>query len=428
MFVTDPDTYYSRTSPRAPGNRLDGSFEADVCIVGGGLAGLTAALELVRGGLSVVLLEARRIAWGASGRNGGFVSAGYATSLSSIARRVGPQRAAELFRLSMEGVDIVRNNIASLGIAEADPVPGIFKALRYESRGALQRMADAGQRDFGLDLVHVPGRALRDILHSPRYREALFDAGAFHFHPVHYAQGLAREAARLGAVIGEGEPVLRVALEGTRKSVWTQSAQVAATHVLFATGGYTGGLLPALQRAYLPIATYVLLTEAAPDLIRDAIRTRAAILDDRRAGDYYRLVEGGSRILWGGRITTRTTDPRDLAARLHREMIGTYPQLAGLRVELAWSGLMSYARHLMPQIGRASPGIWYATAFGGHGMNTTALAGRLVAEGIAGTSERYALFAPFDLAWNGGFMGKAAAQLTYWGYQVADRIREGRRE
>ena len=354
------------------------------------------------------------------------MSAGYATSLSSIAGRVGPQRAAELFRLSMEGVDIVRHNIATLGIAAADPIPGIFKALRYDSGGALQRMADAGRRDFGLDLVHVPGSDLREILRSNRYREALFDAGAFHFHPMHYAHGLAREASRLGAVIGEGEPVVRVALEGSRKRVWTTSAEVAATHVLFATGGYTDGLVPALQRAYLPIATYVLLTEPAPDLIAKAIRTTAAVLDDRRAGDYYRLVAGGARILWGGRITTRTSDPSDLAALLHRGMVRTYPQLRDLKVELAWSGLMSYARHLMPQIGCLAPGVWYATAFGGHGMNTTAMAGRLIAEGITGDSDRYRLFEPFGLTWNGGFVGKAAAQLTYWAYQVGDRIREGR--
>ena len=138
------------------------------------------------------------------------------------------------------------------------------------------------------------------------------------------------------------------------------------------------------------------------------------------------LSRAAARILWGGRITTRTTDPSDLADLLHRGMIGTYPQLGDLKVELAWSGLMSYARHLMPQIGRLAPGVWYATAFGGHGMNTTALAGRLVAEGITGNSDRYRLFEPFGLTWNGGFVGKAAAQMTYWGYQVADLIREGR--
>jgi gamma-glutamylputrescine oxidase len=194
--------------------------------------------------------------------------------------------------------------------------------------------------------------------------------------------------------------------------------------VVFATGGYTGGVLPALKRAFLPIATYVLLSEQAPELVQGAIRTQAAILDDRRAGDYYRLVDGGNRILWGGRITTRTTDPHDIAARLRREMVSTYPQLSGLKVEVAWSGLMSYARHLMPQIGQWKQGVWYCTAFGGHGMNTTAVGGTVVAEGIMAESDRYRLFAPFDLAWNGGIFGRAAVQLTYWSYQAADAARE----
>jgi gamma-glutamylputrescine oxidase len=160
--------------------------------------------------------------------------------------------------------------------------------------------------------------------------------------------------------------------------------------------------------------------------VAGAIRTQAAVLDDRRAGDYYRVVDGGSRILWGGRITTQTSDPRDIAALLRREMVATYPQLAGLKVEVAWSGLMSYARHLMPQIGCLQPGIWYCTAFGGHGMNTTAIGGTVVAEGIAGDSDRYRLFAPFGLAWNGGPLGKAAAQVTYWAYQAADALKEYR--
>jgi gamma-glutamylputrescine oxidase len=158
--------------------------------------------------------------------------------------------------------------------------------------------------------------------------------------------------------------------------------------------------------------------------VRSAIRTKAAILDDRRAGDYYRVVDDGSRILWGGRITTRTTDPRNIAALLRREMVTTYPQLADLKVDVAWSGLMSYARHLMPQIGQWKPGVWYCTAFGGHGMNTTAIGGTVIAEGIAGESDRYRLFAPFGLDWNGGVLGRAAVQLTYWGYQAADAARE----
>lgn len=421
------DSYYSRTlaTPETyPSAR--GRIEAEICIVGGGLAGLSAALKLARSGRSVVLLEANRIAWGASGRNGGFVAAGYATDLAGIERRVGRDRAGDLYRLSMEGVEIVRGHIATLGITEAQPVPGIVKALRYDSRGALQASRDRQERDFGLRLQYLSRDEVRGIFASPKYHEGVLDEGAFHFHPLNYGRALAREAARLGASIHENSVVVTADLDGGRKRLRTKDAEIEAGQVLFATGGYTGTLFPALRRTYLPIATYVLLTEAAPDLVRSAIRTTAAVLDDRRAGDYYRLVDGGNRILWGGRITTRTTDPKDIAALLRREMVTTYPQLAGLKVDVAWSGLMSYARHLMPQIGQLQPGVWFCTAFGGHGMNTTAIGGTVIAEGMTGESDRYRLFEPFGLAWNGGILGRAAAQLTYWSYQAADAVREFR--
>lgn len=422
------DTYYRRTlATQESYPPAEGPIKAGICIVGGGLAGLTAALELARAGRSVVLLEAERVAWGASGRNGGFVSAGYATSLSAIERRAGRRQAEELYRLTLEGVGIVRRNIDSLGIAEAAPSPGIMRVVRYDAGDALQQERDAQERRFGRKLRYLGREETRDLLRSPKYHAGLLDEDAFHFHPLNYARGLAREIARLGGAIHEGSPVLSAALDGPVKRLRTARATIEAEQVLFATGGYTGGLFPPLKRAFLPIATYVLLTEAAPELIREAIRTGAAVGDDRRASDYYRLVEGGSRILWGGRITTRTTEPRDVAALLRREMVTTYPQLAKLKVELAWSGLMSYARHLMPQIGSYRPGVWYCTAFGGHGMNTTAIGGTVIAEAIRGDSDRYKLFSPFGLAWNGGPFGTAAVQLTYWRYQAADFLRERRR-
>jgi gamma-glutamylputrescine oxidase len=419
------DCYYSRTLATSESYpRAEGRIKAEICIIGGGLAGLTAAVTLARSGRSVVLLEAQRVAWGASGRNGGFVSAGYATGLAAIEQRVGLHQAKELYRLSKEGVDIVRRHIADLDIAEAQPVPGIVKALRYDSRGALRRSRDRLERDFGARQRYLSRDEVRGMFSSPKYHEAVLDEEAFHFHPLNYGRALAREAIRCGAVLHESSPVVAADLDGPCKTLRTEAAVIEAEQVLVATGGYTGAVLPALKRSFLPIATYVLLTEPAPELVRSAIRTSAAVLDDRRAGDYYRLVDGGSRILWGGRITTRTTDPRDVAALLRREMVGTYPQLRDLRVDVAWSGLMSYARHLMPQIGQLRPGVWFCTAFGGHGMNTTAIGGTVIAEGISGESDRYRLFAPFGLDWNGGLFGRAAAQLTYWAYQAADAARE----
>ena len=154
-------------------------------------------------------------------------------------------------------------------------------------------------------------------------------------------------------------------------------------------------------------------------LLDSAIATPMCISDDRRAGDYYRRTTDG-RLIWGGRITARTRDPADLAALLRRDMIEVYPALAALRIESAWSGLMAYARHYMPQVGKLDEGLWYCTAFGGHGLNTTAAAGGLIAAAIAEGDDRYRLFEPFGLAWNGGPLGPVAAQLTYWKLQLQD--------
>jgi glycine/D-amino acid oxidase-like deaminating enzyme len=419
------DTYYRRSLEEdRPHATLQGYEEADVCVVGGGLAGLTAALSLARFGRSVVLLEAQRIGWGASGRNGGFVSPGYATGGDAIARRVGPDGAAALHRLSIEGVRFVRSQINELGIAGAHPVHGIRSVLRYDGGGELQAYRDRLARDFDYPLEYLSTEELRESLRSRRYFQALRDPNAFHFHPLNYLRGLARAFEAVGGRIFEQSRVLVAELEGATKVVRTVNGLVMARDVVFCGGGYTDEVVPALRSSMLPIATYVLLTERAPERIAEAIRTTDAVGDNRRAGDYYRVVEDGARILWGGKITTRTAEPRDLAERLRRTMVSTYPQLEGLKVEVAWSGLMSYARHLMPQIGQLSPGVWYATAFGGHGMNTTAIGGLVIAEGIAGRSDRYRLFEPFGLDWNGGPAGNAAVQLTYWWLQVQDRWRE----
>lgn len=424
MIADYIDTYYARDlASDARYDALEGNHETDICIIGGGLAGLTTALELCRRGRNVTLLEAKRIAWGASGRNGGFVSAGFACGQEKIERKVGADGAKSLYRLSMEGVNIVAANIRDLGIGTADRSDGIISAIRYDDAAGMQRYRDQMETDFGSKLRYMPTDELRSVLLSEKYHQALFSPDSFHFHPLNYAQALAREITRLGGRIHEGSQVLDISMSDGKRRLRTATGTVTAQEIVLTSGGYTDHLCRPLQRSFLPIATYVLLTEADASLPESAIRTTAAIADDRRAGDYYRRVKG-DRLLWGGRITTRTADPKDLAGLLRQEMVTTYPQLASLKVDIAWSGLMSYARHLMPQIGQLTPGLWYCTAFGGHGMNTTAIGGRVIAEGITGESDRYRLFTPFGLVWNGGPVGRAAAQLTYWAYQLQDSWRE----
>ncbi|RCI77954.1 FAD-binding oxidoreductase [Brucella anthropi] len=423
--MTYPATYYSQTKADDFARpTLERETTADVAVIGGGLAGLSAALQMSRAGKKVVVLEAESIGFGASGRNGGFVSPGFASGGDDIAARTGKTIAKTLHELSIEGVEFVRQNIDTLKIEEAQLIPGIMSVRRYDDGESLKHYAEALQRDYGYRIDFHPTAETRNILNSKRYFQSVYDPNAFHIHPLNYLRALGCEIERLGGRIFENSRVLQLLDHNDGKLIKTARGQVKAGKILITTGGYTDGLVSRIRRAYLPIATYVMVSEEAPELIASAIRTTAAIGDNRRAGDYYRVIDGGRRLLWGGRITTRAADTPGVVRELRNEMVGTYPQLASLKTELAWSGLMSYARHLMPQIGQLDRTTWYCTAFGGHGLNTTAIGGKIVAEAICEQSDRYKLFEKFGLVWAGGAAGLAAAQLTYWKLQMQDWLAE----
>jgi glycine/D-amino acid oxidase-like deaminating enzyme len=417
------DCHYARTrADRSLRPYLDSTIAVGTAIVGGGLAGLTVALELARRGQSVALIEGKRIGWGASGRNGGFCAPGYAVGYDTIARQAGPHMARELLDLSREGVDYVARNLAGFG-KPVDPARrGHISARRVPARAALERYCDR-MAALGFDLRVQGVEETRAVLKSRLYFESIREPTTFAMQPLDYALAMAREIERLGGKLFENTPALSTGRFGAAHLVSTPRGRVNARELVICTGGYTGRLVPALRRAMLPIATYAMASEPDAPLLDGAIATPMCVSDDRRAGDYYRRTADG-RLIWGGRITARTRDPRDLAALLRRDMVEVYPQLAALRIESAWSGLMAYARHYMPQVGRVEEGLWHCTAFGGHGLNTTAAAGQLVAAAIAEGDDRYRLFAPFGLAWTGGPLGPVAAQLTYWKLQAQDRWAE----
>jgi len=422
--MTYPATFYARTmTDPATRPTLHGAHDTDTVIIGGGLAGLTTALELARAGVAVTVLESQSVGFGASGRNGGIVSPAFACGGDAIAARVGPDAARALHRLSIEGVQRLQANIQTLNITGADPVPGILNLRRFDQSADLHTHAAQFAAQYDYPLTYLNRSEIGERLFTNRYLHGLEDKQAFHIHPLNYLRALAAEVERLGCRIFEHSAVTGCDLH-TVKRLRTANGSVTAQRAVFATGGYTGPLIPRLKRAILPIATYMMLSEPAPDLIAQAIGTRQAVLDDRRASDYYRLVEGGSRLLWGGRITTRAAPADGVARELRRAMLDVYPQLAPLRTELAWSGQMAYARHLMPQLGQLQPDVWHITAFGGHGLNTTAIAGTVLAEAMLGQSDRVRMFAPFALNWAGGPIGLAVAQLTYWGLQAQDWWRE----
>jgi glycine/D-amino acid oxidase-like deaminating enzyme len=312
----------------------------------------------------------------------------------------------------------VADNLAAFGTPVDPKRRGHMSARRVPARAELEDYRDR-MATLGLDLKVLGIEETRALLKSPLYFESIVEPSAFAMQPLDYALAMAREIERLGGKVFENSPALSTARFGTSHMIATPRGKVSAHHVVLCTGGYTGRVVPELRHAMLPIATYAMASEPDAALLDRAIATPMCVSDDRRAGDYYRRTIDG-RLIWGGRITARTRDPRDLAALLRRDMIEVYPQLSSLKIESAWSGLMAYARHHMPQVGRLDEGLWYCTAFGGHGLNTTAAAGCLIANAIADGDDRYRLFAPFGLAWNGGMLGPIAAQLTYWKLQLQD--------
>ncbi|MGB1239276.1 MAG: NAD(P)/FAD-dependent oxidoreductase [Pseudomonadales bacterium] len=420
-----PDTYYAASAIEAPERAtLPGDVSADVCIVGAGIAGLSCALELLEQGKKVILLEREAVGWGASGRNGGLVSPGWAQGLDALEKKVGLPHTQALYRLSEQGVEQIERNIARFDLQGCDLRYGQLRAARFPQAAELKANIAKMQRDYQVELDFLEVDEVRQVCKTERYFEGILNRRAFHFHPLNYCLGLAAQIEALGGQIFERSGVTEVIEQSGQQRVVTATGSVQCRDVVFCGGGYTGPEIKPLYRAFLPISTYVVLTEPLGDLAHELISQRYSICDDRRAADYYRLVED-DRILWGSRITTKNEDQVDkLAAILREDIRSVYPVLADVKIERAWSGLMSYAGHRMPIVGRQRPGIWLCSAFGGHGLNSGSAAGTAVAQGICDINNDYQLFEPFGCQWNGGIFGPLAASITYSYLRMKDRRQE----
>ncbi len=399
---------------------LSSKVDASVCIVGGGFAGLNTALGLAeRGVRDVVLLEADTPAFGASGRNGGFVFGGFSRGESCLLRDLGPARARALYTGTTQSVELIRSRIVRHAIGCDDTQAGILWANWFRDREVLRRRQTLLSDTFGQDWRWVDREDVRLQLRTARYHDALYEPSAFHFHPLKYAKGLTRVAGSQGVSLFAHSPAVSLARIGQGWRVTTPSGSVDAPQVVLACGGYLAGLHRRVDAGVLPIATYVMVTEPLGARMDEAMRTRAAVYDTRFAFDYYRPLPD-SRLLWGGRISILDRSPQAVRRLLYRDMLKVFPQLEGVGIDFAWSGLMSYARHEMPQIGQVEPGLWVAQAFGGHGVAPTTLAGEVVASAIAEGDERWREFGAYGLVSAmkpAGFLG---AQLSYWWAEAKD--------
>jgi glycine/D-amino acid oxidase-like deaminating enzyme len=408
--------------PAPQRGRLTFDLDIDVCVVGGGLAGLTTAREIARRGWSVALLESRRIAWNASGRNDGFVLPGFAESMEKIIARVGLDHAKALWELSEAGLQYVRNTIAEAQMPGVAPLPGWLKASKIDDRD--QTLADLRiyREELGAEVEGWETDRVRETLRTDHYFQALHWPGAFHIHPLNYALGLADAAEGAGVRIFEDTPAISLDAGGVRKRVTTPLARVRAGQIVLACNVHLGSLLQRVTGTLIPIWSYVIVTKPLGTRLADAVSYRGAITDTDLADNHYRLVDG-DRLLWSGRSTTWEGDAQRYAAALLRDIAEVYPQLGTMEAEYAWSGVLGNALHRMPQIGELSPGLWLASGFGGHGINTTAMAGNILAQAIVEGDDGWRLFAPFELVWAGGTAGRAAMQAYYWWFHARERYR-----
>ena len=420
------DSYYTRTCMTQPPHPpLTGQVEVDVCIVGAGIAGVSAAWELTQRGKSVVLLEAKRVAWGASGRNGGLLTSGFAASTGSIRARSGDKAARALHDLSREGINTVLKNTRDLALPGVDPVEGVIVASRHPDMTGMQDWQREANDVLGERLDYLPPDKMRELIKSDRYFDGVFDPDGYHIHPLNYCVGLAHKIVEQGGQIFENTSMISMETTGVEKLVKTETGSVKAQHLILCGGGYSGPEFGKLQRALLPIATYVISTRGLGDRVHEIMETKAAVADTRLSCDYFRVTPTGE-LLWGGGMSAMAKEPANLSKLMKDRVVEVFPQISDVDVDVAWTGLMGYARHKMPYLQELQPKVWAATALGGHGLNTGPALGKVLAEAIAENGNRHELFAPYGLRWNGSFAGSIFADticaVSNFGHRRKERL------
>ena len=381
----------ARTNPTWPA--LDGNARADVCVIGGGYTGLSCALHLAERGYSVVLLEARRIGNGASGRNGGQLGSGHRRDQPALEREFGEERARLLWSMAEEAKALVRDLIARHGI-DCDLKPGIaIAAHRPRHVRALVREAHHLRARYGYDQIEVLDRAaLRAEVASEDFHGGLMDRGAGHLHPLDYARGLVQAAAEAGVDIREETPVTGLAT-GSPCTVSAGPHTVTADAVVLACNGYLDALDPGCGKSVMPINNFILATEPLGAARAQALVPHdVAVVDTRFVVNYFRLSRDG-RLLFGGGETASNRLPADPGPLVRRCMLRIFPQLADVGIDCAWGGTLAITRTRMPSIGRLQSGLYYGQGYSGHGVALATLSGALIAEAIAGTLERFDVFA-----------------------------------
>lgn len=420
-------SYYEASVQRPSAHPpLQGAQTADVLVVGGGFAGLSAALELAQRGYSVVLLEADRVGSGASGRNGGQAIVGFASGQKPFEQHLGAADARRAWDMSLEALDLIQQRIGRHRI-ECDWVPGyLYVADSPRKVRALREEVD-GLEALGIPCDWAEGSDVRRLIDSSRYGAAAYESRSGHLHPLKYALGLAEAAREAGVRIFERSPVTGLT-RGATLVARTAQGQVTARFGVLAGNcmlpEYGPQVAPDIASRIMPVGTYILGTEPLdPDLCRRLIPSNAAACDNNVVLDYFRF-SADHRMLFGGRVSYTTRTPARLEAVMRQRMIEVFPALETAGVEHLWGGFVDISMNRSPDFGRLGDNLYYLQGFSGHGVALTGLAGRLVAEAVAGQAERFDLFARLrHHRFPGGkLMRMPSLALGMWWYRMRDAL------
>jgi gamma-glutamylputrescine oxidase len=407
-------SYYEATVQRpSPAPALAADIECDVAIVGGGLAGLSAAIELADRGYQVVLLEAKQVGWGASGRNGGQALAGLACEQETIESQLGLDEARRVWAMTIEALTLIQQRCARFQI-DCDWRPGYLSlAVNERKARALQAWQLRMQSLYQHETAWITPQQLPQWIASARFHSGLHDPISGHLHPLKYSLGLARGARQLGVRLFENSAVIGLDAASTASGsvrVRTAGGSVRAAHVLLAGNVYLQGVAPLLEPRIMPVGTYIIASEVLDEaLARSLIPSGAAVCDTNFVLDYFRVASHSGtdateqRMLYGGRVSYSTSTPMNLAVSMQKRMAQTFPQLSGVGVAFAWGGFVDISMNRAPDFGRLSDrmlagaasglsNVYYLQGFSGHGLALTGIAGKLVAEAIDGDAQRFDTF------------------------------------
>lgn len=415
-----PPSYYAATSEIPPERPpLDGDTRADLAVVGAGYTGLSTALHAARKGLKVVVVEAHRVGFGASGRNGGQVGTGWNKDQRWLEQRVGPDDARKLWELSVEAKALTRE-LAAAHAPEAGYKPGVFHG-EWTAKGVTEARDYARwlAETYGYETEFVDRDALRGVCRSDVYRGGVLDWDAGHLHPLRYCLGLARAAEEAGAVIHE-----RTEATGLREGeVVTPTGTIRADHVVIAGNGYLPGLSPDVSARVMPINSFIAATEPLGDLADEVLPQDVAVADDRFVVNYFRLSED-RRLLFGGRENYGLGFPDDILTALRSRMLRLFPQLRDVGIDYHWGGTLGITMHRLPMVRRIGRTTLAAGGFSGQGVAITGLTGKILAEAVAGEAGRFDLMSRLPVR---SFPGGAAARaplltLAMTWYSLRDRL------